>query len=214
MIVVGAGSSSRFGGDKLMAEVAGRPLVAHTMKAVAGAAEICVLVCRAEQQPALNDLGLGVTIVPGGATRTVSEMAGLAALGGEIDLIAIHDAARPLVKRTLVETLYETAADVGGAVPVLEPNRILIDRRTLRPLEGAMLAQTPQVFRGPELLGAYVRAAQAGFEGLDTADVMLEFGDVPIAAVPGDPTNLKVTYPEDLSLVRKMLEDASRSEPG
>jgi 2-C-methyl-D-erythritol 4-phosphate cytidylyltransferase len=214
MIVVGAGSSNRFGDDKLMVEVAGRPLVAHTVEAVAPTARICVLVCRADQQPALEDLDMGVTIVPGGATRTSSEMAGLAALGGEVDLIAIHDAARPLVEKSLIETLYETAAVVGGAVPVVEPDRMLIDRHTLRPLDKARLAQTPQVFRGPELLGAYVRAAQAGFEGLDTADVMLRFGEVPIAAVPGDPTNLKVTYPEDLRRVRMALEGVSRSGPG
>ncbi|MFQ5523590.1 MAG: 2-C-methyl-D-erythritol 4-phosphate cytidylyltransferase, partial [Acidimicrobiia bacterium] len=184
MIVVGGGSSTRFGGDKLMSDVAGRPLVAHTLAAVASTAEVIVLVCRPDQQALLEQLNLGVIIVPGGATRTASEMAGLAGLSGEVDLIAIHDAARPLVSQDLVEALYRKAAQVGGAVPVVKTEQILIDRHTLRPLHDTGRAQTPQVFRGPELLSAYVRAAQAGFEGLDTADVMLRFGEVPIAVVP------------------------------
>ena len=213
MIVVGGGTSTRFGADKLMAEVEGRPLVAHTVAAVAPTADIVVLVCRPDQQAALENLDPDLVVVPGGATRTASEMAGLAALGGEVDLIAIHDAARPLVRAELVETLYRTAAEVGGAVPVIEPEGILIDRHTLRPLHNTYRAQTPQIFRGPDLLGAYVRAAQTGFEGLDTADVMLRFGQVPIAAVPGDPENIKVTYPRDLKMVLRAMGGASGNEP-
>ncbi len=214
MIVVGGGSSSRFGGEKLMARVAGRTLVEHTIAAVAPAADTVVLVCRPDQQETMESLGFEATIVPGGATRTASEMAGLAALGGEVDLIGIHDAARPLVRPDLVENLYAKAAEVGGAVPVIDPQRLLLDRQTLRPLSNTYRAQTPQIFRGSELLGAYVRAALAGFEGLDTAEVMLRFGEVPIAAVAGDPENIKVTYPEDLKTVLRILQGASRSEQG
>ncbi len=201
MIVVGGGSSSRFGSDKLMTEVAGRPLIAHTIAALKDHVDVCVLVCRADQQTELDSLDLGVTIVPGGATRTNSEMAGLTALGGEYDLIGIHDGARPLISRDLVERLFNKAEEVGAAVPALAPDTLLIDRRSLRPIQDATTAQTPQIFRGPALLAAYVRAAQTEFEGYDTVEVIHEFSDLTIAVVPGDPLNIKVTEPADLEKV-------------
>ena len=107
MIVVGGGSSSRFGSDKLMTDVAGKPLIAHTIAAMQDHVDVCVLVCRAGQYEELGSLDLGVGIVVGGATRTDSEMSGLAALGGEYDLGGVVHAnlnARfPIYKRTLTE---------------------------------------------------------------------------------------------------------------
>ncbi|MEE9178569.1 MAG: 2-C-methyl-D-erythritol 4-phosphate cytidylyltransferase [Acidimicrobiia bacterium] len=213
MVVVGGGSSSRFGSDKLMTDVAGRPLIAHTIAAVRDHVDKCVLVCRADQLDQLDSLELDVSIVPGGATRTDSEMAGLAALGGEHHLIGIHDGARPLISGALIERLFDKAEAFGAAVPVLKPNTLLIDRRLHRPVENAVTVQTPQVFRGPALLAAYVGAAKTAFEGYDTAEVVHEFGDLTIASVPGDPLNIKVTEPADLEKVAEVLEGFSRNEP-
>ncbi|MFB3109607.1 MAG: winged helix-turn-helix domain-containing protein, partial [Acidimicrobiia bacterium] len=178
MIVVGGGSSSRFGSDKLMTDVAGQPLIVHTIAALQDHVDVCVLVCRADQHDELDSLDLGVTIAPGGATRTDSEMSGLAALGGEYDLIGIHDGARPLISRQLIERLFKRADEFGAAVPVLEPGALLIDRSFLRPIQNAKTIQTPQVFRGPALLAAYAQAARAAFEGYDTVEVVHEFGDL------------------------------------
>jgi UDPglucose 6-dehydrogenase len=117
MIVVGGGSSTRFGEDKLMVEVAGRPLVAHTVEAVAFTAQITVLVCRPDQQAALESLGLEVIIVPGGATRTTSEMAGLAALGHQV---RVGEVSEPRVRQLS-----------SGYVPIFEPDldRLVRDGR-------------------------------------------------------------------------------------
>jgi 2-C-methyl-D-erythritol 4-phosphate cytidylyltransferase len=213
MVVVAAGSSTRFGGDKLLEEVAGLPVVAHAVAAVRAKVDVCILVGRAEQLDELLRFDLDVEIVPGGPTRTLSEMAGLAALGDPPALIGIHDGARPLVTPSLVEQLFETAAEVGGAVPVIPPNTLLLERATLRPAAGVMTAQTPQVFRGPELMAAYVRAAEAGFEGRDTAEVVERFSELEVAAVPGEPANLKVTYRGDLDEVRRSITASSRNEP-
>lgn len=210
MVVVGAGSSARFGGDKLMTPVAGRPLLAHTVAAVAPLVDHCVLVCRPDQQTALNRLELGVTIVPGGATRTASEMAGLAAVGGH-RLIGVHDGARPVVTPQLVEALFAAADQLGGAVPLLEPAGLIVEREPLSPLHSAGMAQTPQVFRGAELLAAFEAAEREGYDGHDTVEVVHRFSMLEVAAVPGDPGNVKVTYPEDLDLVRAMLAGPSRS---
>jgi 2-C-methyl-D-erythritol 4-phosphate cytidylyltransferase len=213
MVVLAAGSSTRFGGDKLIEEIAGLPLIAHTIAAVQATIDVCILVSRADQADRLRDLDLGVDVVAGGSTRTLSEMAGLAALGDPPDLVGIHDGARPLVTRTLIEKLFETAREVGGAVPVLAPETFFVEQATLEPVSNLMTAQTPQVFAGPELMAAYVRAARSGYDGRDTAEIMERFSETPIAAVPGEPANLKVTYPADLEEVRRRLTTPSRNEP-
>jgi 2-C-methyl-D-erythritol 4-phosphate cytidylyltransferase len=212
MIVVAAGSSLRFGADKLMTEVAGRPLVAHTVAAVQPHAERCILVCREDQIPALEAEGLAVDLVPGGPSRTASEMAGLAAIGGPAALIGIHDGARPLVSDALIEELFSEARRHGGAVPVVPPATPLVLRSDFTQVEGAVIAQTPQVFAGESLLASYLRAARIEYEGHDTAEIVQRFGDITIKAVPGDPRNIKVTHPGDIDVVRQALE-ASRSGP-
>lgn len=213
MIVVGGGSSARFGSDKLMLDIAGQPLIAHTVSAVKDSVDMCVLVCREDQIDTLERLNLAATVVPGGVTRTDSELSGLAALGREYGQIGIHDGARPLVSRELIEKLFEVANDVGAAVPVLQTQQLLVDRRYHRPVQNASTVQTPQVFKGPDLLAAYVRAAQTAFEGADTVEVIQKFGTIDIAAVPGDPLNIKVTHPDDLELVRTHFEGSVHTEP-
>lgn len=211
MIVVGGGSSTRFGTDKLVADIDGLPLIAYTIDAVVAHVERCVVVCRPEIVDEVESLRPDVTVTVGGATRTLSEMAGLAALGGEPDLIGIHDAARPMIDGSLIERLFAGAADVGGAVPVLEPDEMVLDRKTHTPVPDLRRAQTPQVFRGAELMAAYVKAAQAGYDGQDTVEIVQRFGETTVVAVPGDPANIKVTYPADLEDVEVTLTGRSRT---
>jgi 2-C-methyl-D-erythritol 4-phosphate cytidylyltransferase len=211
MIVVGGGSSTRFGSDKLLTPVLGRPLIAHTVDAVVGHVDRCVVVVRPEIVDEIASLDLSIEITPGGATRTLSEMAGLTALGESVDVIGIHDAARPAPSDSLIEDLFDTAESVGGAVPIVPPEVMIIDRKTHRPVSGLSRAQTPQVFRATDLIVAYVKAAQSGFEGHDTAEVVAEFTNLTIATVPGEPSNLKVTYPEDLVAIEAILRDRSRT---
>lgn len=211
MIVVGGGSSTRFGQDKLMVDVGGRRLIEHTLDAVAGHVDVCVVVCRPEIADEVSHLRPDVTVTRGGETRTLSEMAGLAAIGREVDLIGIHDAARPAVSGRMVRKLYDLARDEGGAVPLVAHQQLILDRRSHQPVTGLHGAQTPQVFRAPELLAAYVRAAEAGYEGHDTVEVMQAFSEVRIVGVQGESSNVKVTYPDDLESVRAWLSGASRT---
>ena len=211
-VVVAAGTSERFGSDKMMMEIAGRPLVAHTVLALIDHVDSCALVCREDQVEELTAAGLDVRIVIGGATRTASEMAGLGAVDPGADLIGIHDGARPLASGHLIETLYTTAAEVGGAVPVLSSRATLIDKDTLDAVD-ARVVQTPQVFKGGVLVAAYGEAAKAGFVGHDTVDIVQSFSHLEIAAVPGETSNIKVTHPSDLEEVRQRLEGPSHSEP-
>jgi 2-C-methyl-D-erythritol 4-phosphate cytidylyltransferase len=211
MIVVAAGQGLRFGEDKMMLRVAGLPLVAHTVAAVSAHAEKCILVCRPDQMMTLSGLALGAHLVAGGPTRTESEMAGLAAIGQGARLIGIHDGARPIVRPALIEELFATAARVGGAVPVIEPGP-LVNKSDLGLVKGAVIAQTPQIFRGEGLLAAYAQAAERGYVAADTAEVVRNFGILEVAAVPGDASNIKVTDQRDMDKVRTELEP-SRSEP-
>jgi 2-C-methyl-D-erythritol 4-phosphate cytidylyltransferase len=211
MIVVGGGASTRFGQDKLMAEVAGRRLIEHTVDAVVDHVDVCVVVCRAEIAEDVAALSPDVTVTRGGTTRTLSEMAGLAAIGQDVDLIGIHDAARPLVTASTVELLFETAEAEGGALPLLGYDKLILDKRTHEPIAGVHGAQTPQVFRAPELMAAYVAAARKGFDAHDTVEVVQRFSDVRIVGVEGDPANLKVTFPSDLDEVRILLSGPSRT---
>lgn len=213
MVVVGSGSSTRFGADKLMTTVAGEPLMSHAVRAVSPHVETVVLVCRADQlrAPALSRLHTAEKVA-GGASRTQSEIAGLKHLEREydLDLVGIHDAARPMVPAGLVEAIFAEADRVGGAIPVVQPAMPIIDRDGLRPVDGLMAAQTPQVFRAAELMVAYRQAEVEGFDGHDTAEVVNKYSELEISAVPGDPRNLKITYPEDLATVRLALEERQR----
>lgn len=211
MIVVAAGHASRFGSDKLLTPLDGEPLVAHTVAAVRPHVEMCILVCREDQLPELRGLDLDVVLVPGGPSRTASEMAGLSAIGEPAGLIGIHDGARPSVTAELIEGLYQAAAEHGGAIPVVAPSRPLVHRADLTPARGVSVAQTPQVFRGEPLLAAYVEAARIEYEGQDTAEIVQKFSKLGIRAVPGETGNIKVTHPGDLQRLSRPSE-ASRSE--
>ncbi len=211
MVVVGGGSSTRFGSDKLMIEVAGQPLIAHTIDAVVGQVDTCVVVCRAEIVDTVSELHPEVIVAPGGATRTASEISGLAALDSEHDLIGIHDAARPLVSASSIDQLFQVAEQSGGAVPLLPVERLVVDREAHEPISDLWRAQTPQVLRGPELIAAYEKAAGAGFVGHDTLAVVERFSDLTVMAVAGDPENVKITYPSDLEKIRARLTGPSRT---
>ncbi len=194
-----------------MADIDGRPLISHTVEAVAGHVDVCVVVCRREISATLARLHPDVTIAEGGPTRTASEMSGLAAIDTDVDLIGIHDAARPLIAGHVISTLFEAAESKGGAVPLLKHDGLIVEKSSHRPVSGLLGAQTPQVFRAPDLLAAYRRAAEARFEAHDTVEVVQRFSDLVIVGVEGDPGNVKVTYPGDIERVRTLLSGPSRT---
>ena len=120
-----------------------------------------------------------------------------------MDVVAIHDGARPLAGRELFAATIAAARDGGGAIPVVRlPGLLARDGRALPPeLDGV---QTPQAFRATELLAAYTAAAAEGFEGTDTAACWARYCDLPVVAVPSSPVNLKITFPEDLDLALRL----------
>lgn len=171
-----------------------------------------VVVVRTDDLPHLQDLVEGSTdkplrIAPGGASRHRSEHLGIEAIAdeieaGDVDLVAVHDGARPFVSLELLDRVVAEAERRGGAIPVLGTagplyrrgggEAVLLDTHSVR------RAQTPQAFRATPLWEGYRRAERSGFEGVDTAETVERFTDLEVGLVPGDPRNIKVTFVEDL----------------
>jgi len=196
-VVVAAGSGERFGGHKHLIEVGGVPMWrrGRELLEAIGATEVVVV----------GDVPGGV---PGGARRRDSVAAGLAALASGADWVLVHDAARPLATEALALRVVERLllGDADGVVPVV-PVRDTIKRvdgdAVVETVERAPLvvAQTPQGFRV-----AALQAAQRGGPG-DAPDeaLLIEQAGGRVVTVPGDPGNLKVTYPGDLAVVEALL---------
>lgn len=202
MIVVAGGSSSRFGSDKLLAEIAGQPLLKHTIDAIVPHVDQLVLAIREDLMGRFQRDGVVVT--RGGSNRTESEAAGLLAASAS-SLIGIHDGARPAITGDLIEALFDAAKSEGGAIPALKPDGRGVDNEFTHPTQGPLRVQTPQVFWGPELKAAYATATRTGYSAPDTMAVIHKFTNLNVVVVPGDPNNIKVTYPEDLETVRANL---------
>jgi 2-C-methyl-D-erythritol 4-phosphate cytidylyltransferase len=128
-VIVGGGSGNRFGGDKLTVSLDGKPLIAHTLSAFEGTAAVSAIVLvvppgrEEEFRTIARDEGISklTSVIPGGDHRHESVRRGLEARPPEVELVAIHDAARPLITPDLITSCIEMAAQEGAsalAVPV------------------------------------------------------------------------------------------------
>ena len=156
--------------------------------------------------------GLEVTVVLGGSTRHASEwnaLQGIDALieDGTVDVVAIHDAARPLASTQLFATVIETAAQRGGAIPTHEQQALLPRDTSAAFPQGTRLVgvQTPQAFRAGPLLDAYRQANRDEFVGTDTASCIERYTHTEIHCVPSDASNLKITFAEDIALAEQLM---------
>jgi 2-C-methyl-D-erythritol 4-phosphate cytidylyltransferase len=135
---------------------------------------------------------------------------------GDAELIAVHDAARPLFSAELFQAVVEAARATGAAlpvVPVADTIHVMNEDATIAStLDRSMLgaAQTPQCFRTELLREILDRAVREGIDGTDEAGLAARFGHR-VRAVPGDPRNLKITLPEDLELAESYLRQWSQS---
>jgi len=217
-IVLAAGSGTRFGHDinKVWLPLSGRHIISRSLTNAAANftdARIIVVINPDDEnfaRKALADDAMpsSIEIVYGGASRHDSEFNALqhlkpAIAAGEIDIVLIHDGARPLATPELFTAIAENAAQHGGAIPTIALDSHEMD--TVRE-ETVARVQTPQGFRAKPLLEAYENAAADGFTGTDTAACMEKyFPDVKIFAVPGDVLNFKITYPQDLAIAELLI---------
>lgn len=155
-----------------------------------------------------------VTVVTGGDSRHASEWQALQALTPaieqqQVDVVVIHDAARPLATTDLFAAVIDTAVNQGGAIPVRDQPDLSAQCDGDNPGPQRVVAvQTPQAFRAGPLLAAYQSAAADRFIGTDTASCMERYTDLPVHCVPGDAGNIKITFPEDLFLAERLLAKA------
>ena len=223
-IVLAAGAGTRVGNsrNKVYLPLGGRRIVTWSLELFRQVPSIgrLVLVVRDNDRELVGEIldrefpDVPVDVVTGGETRHESEYRALLHLAddirrGEIDIVLVHDAARPLTPVRVVEEVLATAMRTGGAIPALpledvagvdEAGRISESDRT-----DLIRVQTPQAFRSSQLLAAYEAAASDGFAGTDTASCVERYEGVAVHVVAGDPRNLKVTYADDLFMAELML---------
>jgi 2-C-methyl-D-erythritol 4-phosphate cytidylyltransferase/2-C-methyl-D-erythritol 2,4-cyclodiphosphate synthase len=220
-IVVAAGRSTRMDGtDKLTVDLAGRPLLARALEAIATTPEVERIVVvtardRVDELTAAPWLpGNVIDVVAGGPRRQESVHRGFLAFDrftpDEDGVVLVHDGARPLVTTNLVGAVAVETARHGAAIPMLPVTETL--RRIEGDLVGATVdrsglgaAQTPQGARRTLLRAAYERFPPDGPETWTDEAALLEAAGVPVRVVPGDPANLKVTVLGDLDRVERIL---------
>lgn len=217
-VVLAAGSGTRFGHDinKVWLPLNGRHIISRSLTNAAANfkdARIILVINPADEEFARKALAAdampaSIEIVYGGASRHESEFNALQYLkpaidAGDIDIVLIHDGARPLATPELFSAIADGAARHGGAIPT-----IALDAREMDSTreESVARVQTPQGFKAQPLLAAYEKSVEEGFVGTDTAACMEKFfPEVKILAVPGDVFNFKITYPQDLAIAERLL---------
>jgi len=206
-VVVAAGSGTRFGGDKQLADLSGMTVLARSVVSAATVSDGVVVVVsagrRREVSGVLSGLDQVEAIVDGGATRSESVRCGLAAVPDDAGVVLVHDGARPLatpeVFRRVVDAVLAGADAVVPGVPVTDSLRTAGGGVVAR--DGVIAVQTPQGFSAGSL-----RAAHAdGGEASDDATLVEASGGT-VVVVEGEPANLKITRPGDLDLARLELE--------
>ena len=224
-IVLGAGNSTRAAAsqNKVFLPLAGRRVLSWSLLSFARvrAIERFILVIReADRELAEEtiDREIGddftVEIVIGGETRHESELLALRHLApaiadGSINIVLLHDGARPILSPALVRALIRKASLTGAVFPGLEADDIrqLNPDGTLQMLrrERFVRAQTPQVFEATALLTAYEQAASDEFVGTDTVSCWEQYSPKAAAWLEGDIRNIKITYPQDLFEAERIL---------
>ncbi len=209
-LLVAAGSGTRFGPGhpKQFVTLAGKPVLRWAAEALAQQVDLVQPVGDpALLTPVLAGLVGVATPVPGGSTRQESVRLGLKALAAVApDIVLVHDAARPMIPAGTIAALLAALETAPGAIPAM-PVADTLKRATngviatTVPRDGLFRAQTPQAFRF-DLLLALHRAAAPG--ATDDA-ALLEAAGHAVALVPGSDDNIKLTYPEDLVRLERVV---------
>lgn len=220
-LVPAAGRGERFGGElpKQFIRVGGRTLVAWTVERLldAGCASVVVALPEGADEP-LHGIRPDpkVRLVVGAATRQASVVEALAVSSAAADdLVAVHDGARAALAASDFSATVTAAAAAGGAIlgrRATDTMKRLAVERVVGTVDRELLfrAETPQVFRRGDLERALAAAKRDRFVGTDESSLVERLGDVVITAVEARRSNPKVTYPEDLGLVERILAAEGR----
>ena len=224
-VVLAAGLGTRVGadGNKAYLRIAGRSMVAWSIDTLTRVPEIArtVLVFRRGELELAQDTlrrevpTATVEFVEGGDSRHASESNVLRHLAtdidsGSIDVVVIHDAARPVAGPDMFVTALSVAREFGGAIPAIPVADVILTSdgdgvESLTASATLVRVQTPQAFRASALLRAYRAAEREGFEGTDTSSCVEAFTDMEVRTFRGEQRNLKVTYAADIAVAQRLL---------
>ena len=222
-IIVAAGSSRRMGLDKLFAEIAGKPVIAHTVAAFdsANVVTAIVIVAREDRHREIESIVRDQNfkkihaIVSGGEHRQDSVRAGLDHLPESARHVAVHDAARPLVTPEQIERVYQVAREHGAAALAATVSDTLkradvdlvvnssVDRHQL------FAMQTPQIFERKMVEEAY-RVILADKVAVTDEVSAIERIRGKVVLVPNEQPNFKITYPGDLAMAEFVLNQRAK----
>ncbi len=202
----------------MWADAGGRPVFAIALEAIAAAGcfDLVVVAAPMARWDAIRALAITAELPPlllveGGDSRQESVAAALDRCDGH-DWISVHDAARPLTPPGLFRAVLDAARAEGAAtagVPCVDTVKQVEHGRVAATLDRSSLiaTQTPQAFGADLLRRAHLNAVAQGLRGGDDATLVEALGE-PVTVVAGDPRNFKITFPQDLVLLRSLLEES------
>ncbi|MBS0204427.1 MAG: 2-C-methyl-D-erythritol 4-phosphate cytidylyltransferase [Planctomycetes bacterium] len=221
VILPAAGKSSRFATQqskkKVFVELKGRPVWVRTAELFANRDDVVqtILVLSPDdiewfkEKFRPNLAFMNVEIVAGGAERADSVMNALARVRADVDFVAVHDAARPLIVKDWINRVFRAAQNHDAALlatPVTSTLKRVDSRNQVQetvPRANLWAAQTPQVFRRQLLMDAYSR--RGNLQPTDEAQLVEQFGH-PVHVVEGSPLNIKITSQDDFRMAEFLLE--------
>ena len=228
-IIVAAGSSRRMGFDKLFAIIAGRPVIAHAINAFERANSVAeiIVVAGEDRHDEIRKMSRDESfkkvrsIITGGERRQDSVRAGLENLSSDARYVAVHDAARPLVRPEQTERVFEQCR-VHGAAVLAEPISDTLKRADVDLMVAASVdrhqlyaMQTPQIFERQLIEEAYRAVYAENISVTDEVSAVERLGRK-VVLVLNDDFNFKITYPRDLpvaELILKQRMDSVASSP-
>ena len=221
VILAAAGRSSRFGSTaprdrKVFRELKGRAVWLRSAEAFVNREDVKQMLVvvspededwfREKFQP--NLAFMEIDVVAGGAERADSVQNALSSVRDDIDFVAVHDAARPLIVPKWIDAIFEEAERSGAAIPAIRISSTLkrvsdgnIEETV--PRSSLHAAQTPQVFRRDLLMQAYAQRGE--LTSTDDAQLVEQLGH-PVAVVTGSPLNIKITTQDDLQMAAALLD--------
>lgn len=215
VIIVAAGRGERFQALKQFARLKGKAVLEWSLERFEKHNQVdeIILVWRkeGEEQVLLSPYPKVSEVVYGGERRQDSVRNGFQRLCSQPqDIVLVHDGSRPLVGGDLITRVIEGVRREGSAVPVIpveETLKLIQKAHVIRTIErsGLCRAQTPQGFSFSLLKKALDKAAQDSYHGTDEASLVERSGKS-VQAVQGDPKNIKITLPQDISIAEALIE--------
>lgn len=215
-IIVAAGTGSRFKSEipKQFLDLAGKPILVHTIERVASAPSVDTVIAVVPSEYVTELGGISIPkplrVVTGGATRAASVFNGLNAVEDDCEIVAIHDGARPLVSVDEIERTIANAKEMGAAclvAPVTDTIKSIRGNEIAATLDRDKLrrALTPQAFRTDVLRRAF-EAVELNESVTDDCYLVEKLGH-PIALVEGSVRNIKITNADDLQLAEMIYRN-------